>query len=124
LILVEPLVAGRSHRCLVQTLRASWPTASIAVVTSAPSIAGAVRAVREGAAAYLSKPATADQILGAINAGNEDDVPDPSVLTLDRAIWEYMSEIVQTVGSISEAARRLGVERRSLRRMLEKYSPK
>jgi two-component system response regulator RegA len=45
-------------------------------------------------------------------------------LTLDRAIWEFISQTVESAGTISEASRRLGLDRRSLRRMLSKYAPR
>jgi ActR/RegA family two-component response regulator len=43
--------------------------------------------------------------------------------SLDRTIWEYINQVVVGAGTLSEAARRLGVDRRSLRRMLAKYPP-
>ena len=43
--------------------------------------------------------------------------------TLNRTIWEYLNQVYVSAGSMSEAARRLGLHRRSLRRMLAKYPP-
>jgi len=47
----------------------------------------------------------------------------PTQMTLDRAIWEYINYSVDVAGSIAAAARNLGLDRRSLRRMLAKYAP-
>jgi ActR/RegA family two-component response regulator len=38
-------------------------------------------------------------------------------------MWEVLNEAVETAGSVSGAARRLGLHARSLRRMLAKYPP-
>jgi ActR/RegA family two-component response regulator len=43
--------------------------------------------------------------------------------SLDRAIWDYLNQVFLASGSMSEAARRLKVDRRSLRRMLGKQAP-
>lgn len=126
LVLVDINIGGRRGLQLVRQLRATWPESMIVVLTAQPSIATAIRTIRAGVATYLVKPATARQILASTY--EEPDVSEeelrPATLTLDRAIWEYMREVVETAGSISEASRRLGVERRSLRRMLVKYAPR
>ena len=44
-------------------------------------------------------------------------------LTLDQAIWEYIHLTIESAGSLSEAARRLGLWRQSLKRMITKYRP-
>jgi ActR/RegA family two-component response regulator len=45
-------------------------------------------------------------------------------MTLDRAVWEYIARTVETAGTLSGGARRLGIDRRSLKRMLKKYPPR
>jgi two-component system response regulator RegA len=106
-------------------LKAEAPAARLIVLTSQASVATVVGAIRRGVAAYVTKPATADQVLAALVAENpappEAPAP-PRWLTLDEAIWEYINQTLDSAGSISAAARRLGVDRRSLRRMLAKYS--
>jgi ActR/RegA family two-component response regulator len=84
----------------------------------------AVRAIRLGLDGFLARPTSAFGILASL-----EDTPGLApvtsrALTLDQAIWEHISQTLVSSGSLAEAARRLGVERRSLRRMMEKYSPK
>jgi two-component system response regulator RegA len=94
----------------------------LVILTSYGSVATVVSAIRSGATNYLTKPATADQVLAAIRNPTAPTAPLPHWFTLDEAIWEYINRAVEHAGSIAEAARRLGLERRSLRRMLGKYS--
>jgi ActR/RegA family two-component response regulator len=108
---------------ILQAWRPPGPHGRLAVVTAQASVAGTIRALRAGAHHVYAKPVTADQILGSLFDGlPEDDVPAKD-LTLDEAIWEYMNRAVELRGSIAAAARSLGVDRRSLRRMLAKYAP-
>jgi two-component system response regulator RegA len=96
----------------------------VVVVTHYASIATAVHCARRGVEAYLEKPATVGDILDAL-AGDRfipESVPDQP-MRLDRAIWEYINHAVDAGGSITAGARLIGVDRRSLRRMLSKYAP-
>jgi two-component system response regulator RegA len=44
--------------------------------------------------------------------------------SLARAEWEHINRVLSDCGgNISEAARRLGIHRRSLQRKLQKYPP-
>ena len=106
------------------------PVQAFAVVTAYPSVATAVRFTRMGVAAYLAKPVLARDLMDALPVqrfgGVSDAMPTTVPLkwpTLDRTIWEYISRTCAAAGSISEAARRLGLDRRSLRRMLTKHPP-
>ena len=104
------------------------PGIRVLVLTGYGSIATAVDAMRLGAVDYLSKPADADQILAALFGGREP-IQDPAppenwVPSLDRVEWEHMQRVLNDCGgNISEAARRLGIERRTLQRKLQKYPP-
>jgi two-component system response regulator RegA len=80
-----------------------------------------------GAVHYLPKPADADEILAALG-GTEAAAPGQgaavSTPTLARAEWEHINRVLSdSQGNISEAARRLGLHRRSLQRKLAKYPP-
>lgn len=93
------------------------------VLTGYASIATAVEAIKLGATHYLTKPADADEIIDALDR-EEGDVeiklaknPTP----LNRVEWEHMQRVMMECnGNISEAARRLGVHRRTLQRKLKK----
>jgi two-component system response regulator RegA len=86
-----------------------------------------VEAVRRGAVHYLTKPADADEILAAFDRGRQaaDTAAAPlQPMSLDRVEWEHINRVlVDCGGNISEAARVLGLHRRSLQRKLAKYPP-
>jgi two-component system response regulator RegA len=108
---------------LVRALRALGPDMTIVVLTGYGSIVTAVEAVHAGATNYLTKPADAEQILATLRGegpeGQQGDVP-----SLARVEWEHMQRVLSDCdGNISEAARRLGLHRRSLQRKLAKYPP-
>jgi two-component system response regulator RegA len=83
--------------------------------------------MRLGAVNYLTKPADADEILAALQLGETSEAspsPPGEPLSLARAEWEHINHVLLSVsGNISEAARRLGLHRRSLQRKLAKYPP-
>ncbi|MFN3322473.1 MAG: response regulator transcription factor [Bryobacteraceae bacterium] len=105
---------------VVRRLRALDATMSIIVLTGYGSIATALDAGRIGADQYLSKPADADQILAAY----EKAAPPESVPSLARVEWEHIQRVLADCsGNISQAAKLLGLHRRSLQRKLSKYPP-
>jgi len=130
LAVVDLKMPGKSGLELVKALHEIDPATKVVVLTGYGSIATAIDAVRLGATYYLSKPADADDIIGAFARGEapplettpvSDDYKAPS---LARAEWEHINRVLSDAGgNISEAARRLGIHRRSLQRKLQKYPP-
>lgn len=123
---VDLRMPGRSGLELVRDLHARLPETKIVVLTGYGSIASAVEAMKLGATNYLSKPADADDVLAAFEvtaeAPEETAIEAPS---LARAEWEHINRVLaDSDGNISEAARRLGLHRRSLQRKLAKMPPK
>jgi two-component system response regulator RegA len=109
---------------VVRALKAIDPSTVIVVLTGYGSIATALEAVRLGAAHYLTKPTDADRILAAFQHGlasRPRELPtDPP--SLARVEWEHLNRVLTDCdGNISEAARQLGMHRRSLQRKLAKY---
>lgn len=125
---VDLRMPGRSGLELVRALHDLDPHTRILVLTGYGSIATAIEALRLGATNYLQKPADADDILAAFEKGEspplsvtETDYVAPS---LARAEWEHINRVLADCGgNVSEAARRLGIHRRSLQRKLQKYPP-
>jgi two-component system response regulator RegA len=76
---------------------------------------------------FVSKPADADEVLAAFDVDKvvESSVePEMEVQSLARAEWEHIQRVLtECGGNISEAARRLGIHRRSLQRKLQKLAP-
>ncbi len=126
--IVDLKMPGRSGLDLVRELRALDASTRIVVLTGYGSIATAVEAMKLGARHYLTKPADADEILAALGAGAEEEVaPGPAVggtPSLARAEWEHIHRVLaDCAGNVSEAARRLGLHRRSLQRKLARNPP-
>lgn len=117
------LGAGASGLTCVQALHAHDPDMLIVVLTGFASIATAVEAIKLGACHYLAKPSNTDDIEAAFSKAS-GDVETPltqqatSIKTLE---WERIHQTLAETGfNISEAARRLGMHRRTLARKLEK----
>lgn len=114
---------GRDSGLRVVAALAALPRAPVVVVlTGYGSIATALEAVRLGAAHYLTKPADVDQIVAAFGPGPAPEPPPGSVPSLARVEWEHINRVLADCGgNISQAARALGIDRRSLQRKLAKY---
>ena len=112
---------------MITTLRQADPATRIVVLTGYGSVATAVEAVRRGAVHYLTKPAHADEILAAFDRDTQPGPGDANVRTLqpmslDRVEWEHINRVLLDCdGNVSEAARVLGLHRRSLQRKLAKF---
>ncbi|MBZ5604512.1 MAG: response regulator [Acidobacteriia bacterium] len=128
LVLVDLRMPGAGGLDLIPQLRAIDSSMAIIVLTGYGSIPTAISAMKRGADHYLSKPADADQILSAYEslrtaAPESSEFPD-SVPSLARVEWEHMQRVISDCGgNISQAARLLGIHRRSLQRKLSKYPP-
>lgn len=122
--IVDLRMPGSSGLDLIKGLKTLDPATEIVVLTGYGSIATALEAVRLGARDYLTKPVDADRIVAALEGGadahaaSDDSENTPS---LARVEWEHIQRVLADCeGNISEAARRLGVHRRSLQRKLAK----
>lgn len=122
LAVVDLRMPGRSGLDLVRELKAIDETTQVLVLTGYGSIATAVEAMRLGACNYLTKPADADEILAAFVRKPGEAAPAPSVPSLARAEWEHINRVLADCGgNVSQAARLLGIHRRSLQRKLARY---
>lgn len=120
---IDLRMPGKTGLELLGALKERDPNTRVVMLTGYGSIPTAVEATKRGAAAYLTKPADADQVLRAL-LGQESPAPVGETPTLARAEWEYIHKVLADCGdNISEAARRLGLHRRSLQRKLQKYPP-
>jgi two-component system, response regulator RegA len=106
----------------IARVRELAPAARIVVLTGYGSIANTVEAMKLGAADYLRKPVSIDQLenalLGKPNAGAEPLRP----LRLSEVEHEYIDFLLtENQGNISKTARELGLHRQSLQRKLKKH---
>jgi two-component system response regulator RegA len=105
---------------VVADLHAIDATTRIVVLTGYGAIATAVESLKRGASDYLTKPVDADQVAAVFEQrGNAaaDRVREFTVPSLARVEWEH----IQRVMTECQAARVLGLHRRSLQRKLFKY---
>lgn len=115
---------GKSGLELLKVLRERDPNTKVLMLTGYGSIPTAVEATKAGAVGYLSKPADADDVVKALTGREVQSADEAETPTLARAEWEYIHRVLSDCGdNISEAARRLGIHRRSLQRKLQKYPP-
>ena len=110
---------------LIPDLLAARPGLRILLLTGYASIATAVEAIKRGAHDYLAKPVDADQVaqalLGEVDGEDIDAPLDVHTPPLRRLEWEHIQRVLADCeGNISEAARRLGLHRRTLQRKLAK----
>jgi two-component system response regulator RegA len=130
LAVVDLRLPGMSGLDIVHGLRSLDETTCIIMLTGYGSIATALTATRLGADHYLGKPADADQILTAYSRISEgaNDLPEEpgahTVPSLARVEWEHIQRVLTDCdGNVSQAAKLLGLHRRSLQRKLGKYPP-
>lgn len=128
LAVLDLRMPGRSGLELLRRLLQIQAETRIIILSGFGSIPASIDAVRAGAVNFLSKPADADDILTAFMRGDEPSVPDGAVAfpapSLARNEWEHIHRVLSDCGgNISEAARRLGIHRRSLQRKLRKRAP-
>jgi two-component system response regulator RegA len=129
LAIVDLRLANESGLEIVRRLRAADGALAIVMLTGYGSIATALEAVKCGADHYLCKPVDVDQILTAwrtLRAGPKQSQPPPAAApSLARVEWEHIQRVLSDCGgNISQAAKLLGMHRRSLQRKLNKYPPR
>jgi two-component system response regulator RegA len=123
---------------VVAELHAIDTTTRIVVLTGYGAIATAVESLKRGASDYLTKPVDADQVAAAFELGTGVQSTKGSkyegfkargvqstaftVPSLARVEWEHIQRVMtECQGNVSQAARVLGLHRRSLQRKLFKY---
>jgi len=120
---VDLSMPGPSGLVLVERLHALDAYTRIVVLTGYASIATAVEAIKLGATHYLAKPADANEIVLALERTQGDVAAGiaPQPMSVNRLEWEHIQKVLaECEGNISEAARRLGMHRRTLQRKLAK----
>ena len=127
LVVLDLRIGQDNGLALIPILKQADPATRVVVLTGYGSIATAVEAVKRGATQYLTKPADADEILAALAGRDEETEPASPMqsMSLDRLEWEHINRVLlECGGNVSEAARLLGLHRRTLQRKLAKYPAK
>jgi two-component system response regulator RegA len=121
------LKGNSSGLACVQMLHQHDPGMLIVVLTGYASINTAVEAIKLGACQYLAKPSNTDDIEAAFDhvAGAAEVEVTNRATSIKTLEWERIHAVLaETDFNISEAARRLGLHRRTLARKLEKQRVK
>ena len=124
---VDLRMPGKSGLELVRALHQLDAATKIVVLTGYGSIATALDAVRLGATHYLTKPAEVDTVIAAFDKGQlsaQDPVAETAEETpsLARVEWEHIQRVLSDCsGNVTQAAKQLGIHRRSLQRKLAKF---
>lgn len=111
---------------VIARLKERRPDARGVVLTGYGNIATAVSAVKLGAFDFLAKPADADEIHAALAAQRDArPLPPENPMSADRVRWEHIQRVYELCSrNVSETARRLGMHRRTLQRILAKRAPR
>lgn len=108
-------IQGMKHAC------------KILILTGYGSIATATQAIHLGAVNYLQKPVDLDDILRAFNEDFQKITPRPQDIetpSLEQIEWEHIQRVLEDCdGNITQAAKKMGMHRRTLQRKLKKYAP-
>lgn len=122
--IVDLKMPGMGGLELLKHLKEIDPSTQVVILTGFGSIATAVDAMRLGATNYVTKPADADDVVSAFTPQNQRTSEAAETPSLARVEWEHIHRVLSDCsGNISEAARRLGIHRRSLQRKLQKLAP-
>jgi two-component system, response regulator RegA len=125
--IIDLRMPGRSGLDLLRELRLLDASCQALILTGYGSIPTAVEATRLGAIGYLQKPVDANDVVAALERLDGTSGVDAALIetpSLARAEWEHIQRVLADCGgNVSEAARRLGIHRRSLQRKLQKYPP-
>ena len=120
--LVDLCIGDDSGIELLHELKLELPDLLVVLITGYGAVQNAVDAFHGGAIDFLQKPIGGQQLVQALEqaiARSRGLSP-----TLARAEFEHINRVLQECnGNISEAARRLGIHRRSLQRKLQKTPP-
>ena len=108
---------------LLQALKGELPEVVVLLLSGHAGVGHAVEAFHGGAVDFLQKPISGGQLMEALKRAEQREKGNQSP-TLARAEFEHINRVLQACnGNISEAARRLGIHRRSLQRKLQKTPP-
>lgn len=126
-VIVDLRMPGPSGLALVRWLRAIDAGVRIVVLTGYASVATAIEAIKIGATHYLAKPARVDEIIAAFDrlSGNANIYVSEAPAPVARVEWEHIQRVLaERGGNITETAKVLGIDRRTLQRKLAKHPPK
>ena len=128
---VEVRLADKNGLELLREIRDVQPAARVAVFTRYPTFSSALEAGKLGAVSYLCKPASAEEIMrsfgpfqNSTRRSRDENAEclnrEPDVRSLQRTVNEqFRQALLSCGGNITQAARMLGVSRRTFHRKIQ-----
>lgn len=124
LALVDMRLGTASGIDLVRDLKQIYPHMIVVMCSAYMSVVAAVAAMRAGADEILPKPVTLREVIRRVEENALLQADNGDTPTLARVEWEHIMRVLSDCdGNLSEAARRLGIYRSTLKRRLRKYAP-
>lgn len=121
LAVVDLRLADGSGIDAVKALVREAPACRIVMLSGHGTIRTAVEAMRAGAVDFLTKPVSAAELARALAEADQVVVPSATDTSLDAVEREHILRTLEaSAGNVTEAARRLGLHRRTLQRKLHK----
>lgn len=119
---VDLKLGGESGLTCIKALREFDVKIRIVMLTGYASITTTIEAIKLGACYYLAKPAKVEAIITAFDGESLEKNSAPERKTSIKNIeWEYIHQaLTEADFNVSEAARLLGMHRRTLARKIEK----
>lgn len=117
-VLLDLNLGNESTADIIPEIRSILPKSTIVVLTGFGTIPSTVRAIKDGANQYLCKPASVDAIEKCLAEPNNSSTEPSPLLNVEN---EYILKVLEECGgNISQAAKTLGLHRRTLQRRLRK----
>jgi two-component system, response regulator RegA len=121
--LLDLCIGDDSGIDLLRELKAELPELLVLLLSGHGAVQNAVDAFHGGAVDFLQKPIAGKQLAEALEKALRR-ARGPAAPSLAKAEFEHITRVLHECnGNISEAARRLGIHRRSLQRKLQKTPP-
>jgi two-component system, response regulator RegA len=123
-ILLDLMLGDENGIDVIEALQREAPASRIVMTSGHPTFDSAVEAMRRGAHHFVPKPCSVERVLAAA-AVTPSWAREVSLhASLAQSERAHIDRVVAACnGNISEAARRLGMHRRSLQRKLRKHVP-
>lgn len=121
--IIDLCIGNESGLQVVEKLSSRYPDMKLVILTGFASISTAVEAIKLGATHYLTKPATASDIMEALQKEHGNAAIDTAAqpMSVKRLEWEHIQKVLsEHDGNVSAAARALNMHRRTLQRKLQK----
>jgi ActR/RegA family two-component response regulator len=115
-LITELWPEDRDGRLIIHEVRRHSPRTRTVITTAYASVGSALSIMRAGVHDYMAKPVTISRILEAL--GSPMPSGEDECMSIEDACSDYIRDAFHTFGSVAKTARALGLDRRSLRRML------